>query len=167
MATFSQVIWHYMKLWMRPIGWFKHYMTQCNIKLTYQSHCVFLNIPILALQTCMIKQANIDRLARKIISVKKTASKWPKVLDNFWDIITLEGAGRQIIDTRSISGEPLKSFGHNHSNELCGRSVASKLTTHKPNEFFFVDGQQNWPICIKTIAENIQLNAIFLGFYLF
>ena len=35
------------------IGWFKHYMTQCNIKLTYQSHCVFLNIPILALQHWM------------------------------------------------------------------------------------------------------------------
>ena len=67
---------------------------------------------------------------------QKTASKWPKVLDNFWDIITLEGALRQIIDTRSTSGVPLKSSGHNHSNELCGRSVASKLTAHKPYEFF-------------------------------
>ena len=29
---------------------------------------------------------------------------WPKITDNFLDILTLEGAGHQIVDTRPIFG---------------------------------------------------------------
>ena len=41
--------------------------------------------------------------------------------------LTLGRSGGQTVDTRSTSGVPLKSLGYNGSNELCGRSVASKL----------------------------------------
>ena len=41
-------------------------------------------------------------------------SKWPKMMDNFLDILTLEGAGRQTVDTRSTFGSPWN---------LCGKTV--------------------------------------------
>ena len=46
--------------------------------------------------------------------LNKKASKWPKMLDNFWDILTLKGAGRQTVDTRSTFGYPWN---------LCGKIV--------------------------------------------
>ena len=41
---------------------------------------------------------------------------WPKLIDNFLVIFTLEGAGRQIVDTRSIFGLLLTNVGYNGSN---------------------------------------------------
>ena len=59
------------------------------------------------------------------------------MLDNLWDILSLKGAGRKIVDTASTFGVPLKSLGYNGSNKLCGRSVASKLNVHETNEFLY------------------------------
>ena len=42
-------------------------------------------------------------------------------------LLSLGGAGGQTVHNRSTFGEPLKTYGHNASNELRGRSVASKL----------------------------------------
>ena len=47
-------------------------------------------------------QAKIDRLARKTYFVKKKKKrKKTKMMDNFLDRLTLEGAGGQTEDTRS------------------------------------------------------------------
>ena len=59
------------------------------------------------------------------------------MLDNLWDILSLKGAGRKIVDTASSFGVLLKSLGYNGSNKLCGRSVASKLNVHETNEFLY------------------------------
>ena len=59
------------------------------------------------------------------------------MLDNLWDILSLKGAGRKIVDTASTFGVPLKSLGYNGSNKLCERSVASKLSVHETNEFLY------------------------------
>ena len=37
-------------------------------------------------------------------------------MDNFSDVLTLEGAGRQRIDTMSTFRVPLKTLGYNGSN---------------------------------------------------
>ena len=50
--------------------------------------------------------------------------------------LTLGRSGGQTVDTRSTSGLPLKSLGYNGSNELLGRSVASKLSPQQADEFF-------------------------------
>ena len=42
--------------------------------------------------------------------------KTPKIMDNFWDGLTLEGAGGQTGDTRLTFRPPLKSLGYNRSN---------------------------------------------------
>ena len=56
----------------------------------------------------------IYRLARKIRLVKK--SKNDLFLDTNLGFLTLEGPGHQTVDTRSTSGVPLKTLGHNGSN---------------------------------------------------
>ena len=56
----------------------------------------------------------------KLILSKKT----PKIMDNFSDRLTLEGAGGQTDDTRSTFWVNLKTLGYDGSNWLCGRSVA-------------------------------------------
>ena len=58
-------------------------------------------------------QAIVDRLARKTYFVQK---KPPKIMDNFSDRVTLEGAGGQTDDTRSTARPPLKSLGYSGSN---------------------------------------------------
>ena len=58
--------------------------------------------------------AKIDSLARKIYFVQKNP-KTPKIIDNFSDMLTLEGAGRQT-NTRSTFRGPLKTLGYNGSN---------------------------------------------------
>ena len=68
---------------------------------------------------------------------KGTPLKWPTITDNFWDILTLKGGGRQTVETRSIFGVPLKSLGYNCLDELCGRSVASKLSQHESDGVFY------------------------------
>ena len=55
--------------------------------------------------------AKIDLLARKIGCVKKTPKN-----DLFADFLTLEGPGRQTVETRSTSGIPLKTLGYDGSN---------------------------------------------------
>ena len=55
----------------------------------------------------------------------------------YWHHLTLGEPGGQTVDTRSTSGLPLKSFGYNGSNELLGRSVASKLSQQQADEFFY------------------------------
>ena len=79
-------------------------------------------------------QTKVDRLAGKTYFVNK---KTPKIMDNFLERPTLEGAGGQTDDTRSTFRPPLKTLGYNGSNQLLGRSVASKLWVHEPDTFFW------------------------------
>ena len=58
----------------------------------------------------------IDRLARKIDFVPKNISFSPILVDTNLSYLTLEGPGRQTVDTRSTSGVALKSLGYNASN---------------------------------------------------
>ena len=37
-------------------------------------------------------KAKVDRLAGKIYFVLKKKTKTPKIMDNFWNMLTLEGA---------------------------------------------------------------------------
>ena len=46
------------------------------------------------------------------------SKKTPKILDNFSDTLTLEGARGQTDDTRSTFRVPLKTLGYNGSNWL-------------------------------------------------
>ena len=75
---------------------------------------------------CTMLQAKIDR----------QVSKSPILVDTNLGYLTLEGPGRQTVDTRSTSGLPLKTWGYDGSNQLCGRQVASKLSAHEPATFF-------------------------------
>ena len=52
-------------------------------------------------------QAKVDHWSGKIYFVKKKA----KIMDNFLDMLTLEGAGRRRNDTRVTFGVPLKTCG--------------------------------------------------------
>ena len=78
-----------------------------------------------------ILKAKVDRWSRKIYFLKKKA----KIMDNFLDMLTLEGAGSQTDDTGSTFRVPLKTLGYTGSNYLCGRSVASKLSVQEPDTF--------------------------------
>ena len=46
------------------------------------------------------------------------------------------------IDSRSTFGLPLKTLGYNGSNELCGRSVASKLSPQQADDFVYQSDTQ-------------------------
>ena len=48
---------------------------------------------------------------------------------------------------RSTFGEALKYFGYNGTNELCGRSMTSKLSVHEPNGLFH---------CYKDIDQKVH-----------
>ena len=50
---------------------------------------------------------------KSILSNKK---KTPKIMDNFLDMLSLEGAGGQTDDTRSTFRVTLKTLGYNGSN---------------------------------------------------
>jgi len=58
-------------------------------------------------------KAKIDRFARKIDFVQKNTSKSPILVDTNLSYLTLEGPGRQTVDTRSTSGLALKTLGYN------------------------------------------------------
>ena len=58
-------------------------------------------------------QTKVDRLAGKTYFVNK---KTPKIMDNFLERPTLEGAIGQTDDTRSTFRPPLKTLGYNCSN---------------------------------------------------
>ena len=45
-------------------------------------------------------QQKVDSLAREAYFVKKKNPKTPKIMDNFLDILTLEGAGGQTYDSQ-------------------------------------------------------------------
>jgi len=70
----------------------------------------------------------------------------------------LGGAVCQTIGTRSTSGVPLKSLGYNGSNELLGRSVASKLWVHEPDTFFLEAAREiseKWNFFVnRSVPEN-------------
>ena len=61
---------------------------------------------------------------------------------------------------RSTSGVPLKNLGYNGSNELLGRSVASKLWVHEPDAFFLEAAREiseKWNFFVKrSVPENFQ-----------
>merc|ERR1711994_504835 len=69
----------------------------------------------------------------KLISSKKQ----PFLGDKYRHHLTLGRSGGQTVDTRSTSGVPLKRLGYNGSNELCGRSLASKLSPQQADDFFY------------------------------
>ena len=66
----------------------------------------------------------------------------------------------QTIGTRSTSGVPLKSLGYNGSNELCGRSVASKLSPQQADGFFYQSDmkiREKWKFFVnRSEPENFQ-----------
>ena len=73
----------------------------------------------------------------------------PLMICNFVKVIlkvfeALGRSGGQTVDTRSTSGVPLKSLGYNGSNELCGRSVASKLSPQQADESFLQVAMEIW-----------------------
>ena len=84
------------------------------------------------------EQAKVDRLAGKINFVQKNTSKTAIFVCTNLSYLTLEGPGRQTFNTRSTAGVALKTLGYNASNQLCGRSVAPKLSAHEPATFFLV-----------------------------
>ena len=61
---------------------------------------------------------------------------------------------------------PLKNLGYNGSNELLGRSVASKLWVHEPDIFFLEAAREiseKWNFFVKrSVPENFQ-REIFSG----
>ena len=58
-------------------------------------------------------EATIDHLTRKIDFVqKKTTSKSPFLVDMNLGYLTLEGPGRQTVESRPTSGLPLKTLGY-------------------------------------------------------
>ena len=97
-------------------------MTQCKIEFTYASHCVSKNLtPRRMLKTSsliaqiigwnnsfqnMTCYGKVDRLAGKTYVSQKKHLKTPKIMNNFLDRLTLEGAGGQTDDTRSTFRPP-------------------------------------------------------------
>ena len=80
--------------------------------------------------------------------------------------LTLGRSGGQTVDTRSTSGVPLKSLGYNGSNELCGRSVASKLSPQQADGFFYQSDmkirEKGKFFVNRSVPENFQWEN-FLG----
>ena len=62
--------------------------------------------------------ATFDRVARKsdFVQQQNNTSKSPILVDRNLGCLTLEGPGRQTVDTRSTSGVAQKSLGYNASN---------------------------------------------------
>ena len=65
-----------------------------------------------------------------------------------------------------MAQDALKSLGYNGSNELCGRSVASKLSLQQADGFFYQSDmkfREKWKFCVnRSVPENFQWE-IFLG----
>ena len=65
----------------------------------------------------------VDRFAGKILVVQKQPLRTA--------FLSLRGAGGQTVHYRLTFGTPLKTYGHNASNELCGFLLATiGLSTH-------------------------------------
>ena len=65
-------------------------------------------------------RAKVDGLAGKTDFLQKKGLKMACFGGHYSGRVTLEGAGGQTGDLQSTFGAPLKSLGHNASNELCG-----------------------------------------------
>jgi len=61
-------------------------------------------------------EAKVDCLARKIDSLQKNTLKTIIFVCTNLGYLTLEGPGRQTVDTRSASGVALKTWGYGGSN---------------------------------------------------
>ena len=83
--------------------------------------------------------------------MQKNTSKTAIFVCTNLSYLTLEGPGRQTVDTRSTAGVALKTLGNTASNLLSGRSVAPKLSAHEPATFFY---------CGDT---KIREKSVFLG----
>ena len=119
--------------------------------------------------------AKIWPFGRKIqFHEEGTTSKWPIFVCTKLDYLTLEGSGRQTFDTRSSSVKPLKSYGYDGSNGLCGRSVASKYFCSPSvrgnwwkSEFFFETLRtlfyfsSEWSVTNKTWSYQIGVHIQF------
>ena len=75
-------------------------------------------------------------------------------------LLTLGGAGGLTVENRSTIGVPLKTLGYYASNELCGRSVASKLIPQQAGGLFHqgdTEIGENLHFFIKrSTPENFQ-----------
>ena len=87
---------------------------------------------------CDMLWANNDRLARKIDFLhKKCTSKSPILVDMNLGYLTLEGPGRQTVNTKSTSGLPLKTYGVLRFNLAMWEVGGIKIErTLKPTTFF-------------------------------
>ena len=98
--------------------------------------------------------------ARKDFLLKNIKSSHPILGWQKWTLLSLGGAGGQTVHNRSTFGVPLKTYGHNASNELCGRSVASKLWPQQADGLFYqgdTEIGENLHFFIKRSApENFQ-----------
>ena len=98
-----------LSLHMRPTVWAKIW------RLVGCSKLLFWYLKLLAgtiaFRICMTCYGKVDRLAGKLILSKKNHLKTPKIMDNFSDRLTLEGAGGQTDHTMSAFRPPLKSLG--------------------------------------------------------
>ena len=107
----------------------------------------------------------MDRFAGKFDFVQKQPKKRPFWGDTNRTLLTLGGAGGQTVETRSTFGVPLQNLVYNASNELCGRSVASKLRPQQADGLFYqgdTEIGEKLHFFIKSSApENFQ-GEIFL-----
>ena len=105
-------------------------------------------------------RCKVNRFAGKIDFVQKEPLKTAFLGWQKWTLLSLGGAGGQTVHNRSTFGAPLKTYGHNASNELCGRSVASKLWPQQADGLFYqgdTEIGENLHFFIKRSApENFQ-----------
>ena len=97
----------------------------------------------------------MDRLAGKTYFVQKKHLKTPKIMDNFSDRLTLEGAGGQTGVIWSTVRVPLKSWGHNASFQICGMSSLSKVTSQQSVTFLANEHVKITRFFVKrSVTEN-------------
>ena len=77
-----------------------------------------------------------QQFGRENLFCPKKHLKQPFLGDKYGHHLTLGRSAGQTVDTRSSFGVSLKSLGYNDSNELLGRSVASKLSPQQADELF-------------------------------
>ena len=91
-----------------------------------------MNLRLIAFRICetCYRQKLTVWPENRFFAKKKTTLKSP-ILDTNLGYLSLEGPGRQTVDTRS-------TWGYDGTNLLYGGSGASKLSTHAPPTFFSV-----------------------------
>ena len=94
-------------------------------------------------------------LPGNLILSKNNPKKRPFWGDANRTLLTLGGAGGLTVETGSTIGVPLKTLGYNASNELCGKSVASKLRLQQADGLFH---NSQFRICVlKGSATHFRL----------